>query len=123
MENASTETMGPRKFTIKERFYWGFASLGGSIISGIYASLRPIFYTDYLGLVESAGIIYIVSIIYAIWNAINDPLLVSFQIKQNQRKDVESLSCVILLLFWEYSLFWYGLLIRVFLKCSFFGGC
>ncbi|MHA1687813.1 MAG: MFS transporter [Promethearchaeota archaeon] len=86
MENTSTETMVPRKFTIKERFYWGFASLGGSIISGIYASLLPIFYTDYLGLVESAGIIYVVSIIYAIWNAINDPLFGVISDKTKSKK-------------------------------------
>ncbi len=74
MENENLQSTGPRKFSIKERLYWGSASFGGAIISGIYASLLPIFFTDYLGLVESAWIIYVVSFIYAIWNAINDPI-------------------------------------------------
>lgn len=64
----------PIKFTTRQRIYWGLASFGGSIISGIYASLLPIFLTDYLGMVKYAELIYIMSVIYAIWNAINDPV-------------------------------------------------
>lgn len=86
MENSKIETSGPRKFSIKERAFWGSASFGGAIINGIYASLLPIFFTDYLGLVESAGIIYIVSIIYAIWNAINDPLFGILSDKTKSKK-------------------------------------
>jgi len=51
---------------------WGIAALGTSIISGIYGALLPIFYQDYLGL--AARWITLASLIYAIWNAINDPL-------------------------------------------------
>jgi GPH family glycoside/pentoside/hexuronide:cation symporter len=51
---------------------WGIAALGTSVISGIYGALLPIFYQDYLGL--SARWIAIASIVYAVWNAINDPL-------------------------------------------------
>lgn len=51
---------------------WGVASLGTSLIAGIYGALLPIFYQDYLGL--SARWIALASIIYAVWNAINDPL-------------------------------------------------
>ncbi|PKN83518.1 MAG: hypothetical protein CVU46_16760 [Chloroflexi bacterium HGW-Chloroflexi-8] len=54
------------------KFIWGIASFGTSIIAGIYGALLPIFYQDYLGL--SARWIGIASLIYAIWNAINDPL-------------------------------------------------
>ncbi|MHA1253621.1 MAG: MFS transporter [Candidatus Helarchaeota archaeon] len=50
------------------------ASFGGSLISGIYAALLPIFYIDYLGLVENAAIIYVIQIIYMIVNAFNDPI-------------------------------------------------
>ncbi|MBD3338174.1 MAG: hypothetical protein GF353_03640 [Candidatus Lokiarchaeota archaeon] len=64
----------PPEFTNSQRISWGLASFGGAIINGIYASLLPIFFTDYLGMVEYAELIYIVSIVYAIWNAINDPL-------------------------------------------------
>jgi len=51
---------------------WGFAALGSALISGIYAALLPIFYQNYLGL--EARWIATASAIYAIWNAINDPL-------------------------------------------------
>ncbi len=74
MEKSNTEIKSAPKFTTKFRVYWGLASFGGSLISGIYGALLPIFYVDYLGLVETAYIIYVVSFIYAIWNAINDPL-------------------------------------------------
>ncbi|MFX1487663.1 MAG: MFS transporter [Promethearchaeota archaeon] len=64
----------PPKFSVGKKLQWGMAGFGGSIISGIYASLLPIFYIDYLGLVENAAIIYYVQIIYLIVNAVNDPL-------------------------------------------------
>jgi glycoside/pentoside/hexuronide:cation symporter, GPH family len=51
---------------------WGVAALGTSFISGTFGALLPIFYQDYMGL--SAGWIALASTIYAIWNAINDPL-------------------------------------------------
>ena len=51
---------------------WGIAALGTSLISGTYGALLPIFYQDYLGL--SARWIGMASLVYAIWNAINDPL-------------------------------------------------
>ncbi|NSW53062.1 MAG: MFS transporter [Anaerolineae bacterium] len=51
---------------------WGLAALGNSLISGIYGAMLPIFYQDYLGI--SANWIGVASLIYAIWNAVNDPL-------------------------------------------------
>ena len=51
---------------------WGVAAMGTALISGIYGALLPIFYQDYLGL--SAYWITLASAIYAVWNAINDPL-------------------------------------------------
>ena len=62
----------PTKFKFGYKFYWGLASLGTSLISGIYGGLLTIFYQDYLGL--SAKWIGIAATIYAIWNAVNDPL-------------------------------------------------
>lgn len=62
------------KFSKTQKVQWGLASFGGSLISGIYASLLPIFYIDYLGLVENAAIIYYIQIIYLIVNALNDPI-------------------------------------------------
>jgi glycoside/pentoside/hexuronide:cation symporter, GPH family len=52
--------------------YWGLASMGLAMIGGIFGSTLPIFYQDYLGL--SARWISIVSLLYAVWNAVNDPL-------------------------------------------------
>lgn len=52
---------------------WGVAALGTSLIGGIYAALLTIFYQDYLGLQARWWVV--ASPIYAIWNALNDPLL------------------------------------------------
>jgi GPH family glycoside/pentoside/hexuronide:cation symporter len=71
----STQAVGqaaPVRLSLGYKVVWGVASLGTSLISGIYAALLPIFYQDYLGL--QARWIAIASVIYAVWNAINDPL-------------------------------------------------
>lgn len=60
------------RLSLSYKVIWGVASLGNSLISGIYAALLPIFYQDYLGL--TARWIGIASLVYALWNAINDPL-------------------------------------------------
>lgn len=60
------------RLSLGYRVQWGVAALGTSIVSGTYGALLPIFYQDYLGL--TARWIAIASTIYAIWNAINDPL-------------------------------------------------
>lgn len=62
----------PNKLSFRYKFYWGIASLGTSLISGIYGGLLTIFYQDYLGL--SARWIGIAATVYALWNAFNDPL-------------------------------------------------
>ncbi len=62
----------PKKLNFSYKFYWGIAALGTSLISGIYGGLLTIFYQDYLGL--SARWIGIAATIYAVWNALNDPL-------------------------------------------------
>lgn len=67
---AETETHNRLSFGTK--FVYGLASLGTSTISSIYAALLPIFYQDYLGL--SSKWIGIASVIYAVWNAFNDPI-------------------------------------------------
>lgn len=68
----AVKTMQPVKLTLKFKIIWGIASLGGNMISGIFGALLPIFYQDYLGL-ESKWIT-LASVIYGIWNAINDPV-------------------------------------------------
>jgi glycoside/pentoside/hexuronide:cation symporter, GPH family len=62
----------PVRFSGGYKVIWGIAALGTSFISGTYGALLPIFYQDYLGL--AARWITIASAIYAVWNAINDPL-------------------------------------------------
>ncbi len=72
---SNVSSLAPPKFSTKQRIHWGLASFGGSIISGTYASLLSIFYVDYLGLVGPyAYLVVVMSIIYAVWNAVNDPL-------------------------------------------------
>ncbi len=71
----STQAVGqatPVRLSLGYKVVWGVASLGTSLISGIYAALLPIFYQDYLGL--QARWMATASVIYAVWNAINDPL-------------------------------------------------
>src|SRR5512133_3464015 len=63
---------GPVRLTLGYKVVWGVAALGTSLISGTYGALLTIFYQDYLGL--TARWIAVASIIYGIWNAINDPL-------------------------------------------------
>jgi glycoside/pentoside/hexuronide:cation symporter, GPH family len=63
---------GPVRLSLGYKVIWGVAALGTSLISGTFGALLPIFYQDYLGL--SAAWISLASGIYAIWNAINDPL-------------------------------------------------
>jgi GPH family glycoside/pentoside/hexuronide:cation symporter len=68
----SEVALRPVKLTFSYKLIWGIAALGTSLISGIYGALLPIFYQDYLGL--SARWIALASAIYAVWNAINDPI-------------------------------------------------
>lgn len=60
------------KLSFRYKFFWGIASLGTALISGIYGGLLTIFYQDYLGL--GARWIGIAATVYALWNAFNDPL-------------------------------------------------
>jgi GPH family glycoside/pentoside/hexuronide:cation symporter len=60
------------KLSFGYKVTWGIAALGTSLISGVFGALLPIFYQDYLGL--SARWIALASGIYAIWNALNDPI-------------------------------------------------
>ncbi len=68
---AVTSRMGVQ-LSFSYKVIWGIAALGTSLISGTYGAMLPIFYQDYLGL--TARWIAIASAVYAIWNAINDPL-------------------------------------------------
>lgn len=62
-----------KRLPVATLVYWGLASMGLSMIAGIFGTTLPMFYQDYLGL--SARWISIASIVYAAWNAINDPLV------------------------------------------------
>lgn len=67
-----SHSLTPVKLSPGYKFTWGIAALGTALISGIYGALLPMFYQDYLGL--TAKWIATASVIYAIWNAVNDPL-------------------------------------------------
>ena len=69
-ENGSR--LEPKRLTLGYKVIWGIASLGTSLISGIYGGLLTSFYQDYLGV--SARWIGIAALVYAIWNAFNDPI-------------------------------------------------
>ncbi len=59
-------------FSLGYKVVWGLAALGTALISGTYGALLPIFYQDYLGM--ASGWFSLASVIYAVWNALNDPL-------------------------------------------------
>ena len=67
-----THASQPVRLSLGYKVVWGIAALGTSLISGMYGALLPIFYQDYLGL--QARWIALASVVYAIWNAVNDPL-------------------------------------------------
>lgn len=71
-QSTSSPALAPVRLSRGYKVLWGVASLGTALISGTYGALLPIFYQDYLGL--AARWIAIASVIYAIWNAVNDPL-------------------------------------------------
>jgi GPH family glycoside/pentoside/hexuronide:cation symporter len=71
-ERAHAVRSGPIRLGLGYKVVWGIAALGTSLISGTYGALLPIFYQDYLGL--EVRWIAVASAIYAVWNAINDPL-------------------------------------------------
>jgi GPH family glycoside/pentoside/hexuronide:cation symporter len=68
----STSAPQAVKLTLSYKVIWGIAALGNSLISGVFGALLPIFYQDYLGL--NARWIALASGIYAVWNALNDPI-------------------------------------------------
>ncbi len=70
--NATQTAPTPARFGLGYKLAWGIAALGTSTISGTFGALQPIFYQDYLGL--EARWIGIAATVYAVWNAINDPL-------------------------------------------------
>jgi len=73
MAQASTPAPAtPAKFSLGYKLAWGVAALGTSFISGTFAALLTMFYQDYLGV--GAKWIALASGIYAVWNAINDPV-------------------------------------------------
>ncbi len=66
------EEKKPLTFSISYKMLWGIGSFGTNIISNSYAALLIIFFQDYLGL--SVELMALAALIYAIWNAVNDPL-------------------------------------------------
>ncbi len=98
------------KIKFGKKVTWGLASFGGSVISGIYGALLPIFYTDYLGLAEESSIIALVSIIYAVWNAFNDPLFgfISDSTKSKKGRRIPYMRFTAPFLALTFALVWWG---------------
>jgi GPH family glycoside/pentoside/hexuronide:cation symporter len=69
---SATTEQGMVKLSRGYKVVWGLASMGAQMVLGVYGAMLTIFYQDYLGLAASR--IWIVSLVYLIWNAINDPL-------------------------------------------------
>ncbi|MFX0000823.1 MAG: MFS transporter [Candidatus Hodarchaeota archaeon] len=61
-----------RTYSLKDKLIWGIAQFGTSIIQGVFATTTVIFYHVYLAL--DPFYIGIAATIYAIWNALNDPI-------------------------------------------------
>lgn len=72
MNITAGKSVRPVHLSLGYKVVWGLAALGTSTISGTYGALLPIFFQDYLGL--SSPLFSLASLIYAIWNAVNDPL-------------------------------------------------
>ena len=74
MESTASDNKSGQFRTIspKTRIYYGLAGMGMAIVSGIYGVLLTIYYQDYLGL--GAKWIAIAMVVYAVWNALNDPI-------------------------------------------------
>ncbi|MFO8018720.1 MAG: MFS transporter [Promethearchaeia archaeon] len=59
-------------YSAKDKTIWGIAAFGTSLISGVYGATLQYFFQVYLGL--SASWIGVAAWLYAIWNALNDPI-------------------------------------------------
>ncbi len=73
-----------RKFSPKEKLFWASASFGGAIISNIYGAVLQYYYQVYLSL--GASWIALSALLYAIWNAVNDPLFGFWSDKTRSKK-------------------------------------
>ncbi|MHA1697403.1 MAG: MFS transporter, partial [Promethearchaeota archaeon] len=68
----SNQELASRQFSTGYKLIWSLAAFGTSLISGVYGAMLQYFYQTYLRL--PANWISIAAGLYAIWNAINDPL-------------------------------------------------
>ena len=59
-------------YTGKDKVIWGIAAFGTSLISGVYGATLQYFFQVYLGL--DAFWIGVAAWLFAIWNALNDPI-------------------------------------------------
>ncbi|MGV9206276.1 MAG: MFS transporter [Promethearchaeia archaeon] len=59
-------------YSSKDKTIWGIAAFGTSLISGVYGATLQYFFQVYMGL--GAAWIGLAAWLFAIWNALNDPL-------------------------------------------------
>ncbi len=72
------------KYSVKDKLIWGIASFGTSLIAGVYGALLQYFFQVYLSL--DAIWIGLAAGLYAIWNALNDPLFGILSDKTKSKK-------------------------------------
>lgn len=73
MDNqAKAAPIQSQQISSKSQIAFGFAQLGMAIIGGVYTAMLTKFFQDNMGL--DAKWIGIAMVIYAIWNAVNDPI-------------------------------------------------
>jgi GPH family glycoside/pentoside/hexuronide:cation symporter len=94
-------------FDLKYRLTWGVAALGTQMSLGVYGALLPIFYQDYLGL--AARWIALASVVYAVWNAINDPIIgyISDNTRFKQGRRIPYMRYTAPMLALAFSLIWF----------------
>lgn len=121
MNDNTKKTLLARKYSVKEKLIWSMAAFGSAMISNSYGALFNVFYIDIMGV--GKNLITIAMILYAIWNALNDPLFgfISDSTKgeKGRRVPFMKFSAPFLALFLSH----YGLFLQIGRKLLNFGGC
>jgi GPH family glycoside/pentoside/hexuronide:cation symporter len=66
------EAPSNQEVSMRQKVYYGFGNLGSGLLMGIFGAATIKYYSDVVGL--DAAAISVVFLVYAVWNAINDPI-------------------------------------------------
>lgn len=72
LSHSRMEANSNHEVPMSQKIYYGFGNLGSGLIMGIFGAATVKYYSDVVGL--DAAAISIVFLVYAIWNAVNDPI-------------------------------------------------